>query len=75
MTMETDWPGIIFFSSIALILGAVFLGYVRAGMVEAEAAWRMKMRNRFCVRCGYSLRGNVSGVCPECGRRFKADAI
>jgi hypothetical protein len=20
-----------------------------------------------CPRCGYSLRGNVSGVCPECG--------
>jgi hypothetical protein len=21
-----------------------------------------------CPRCGYSLRGNVSGRCPECGR-------
>jgi hypothetical protein len=21
-----------------------------------------------CVRCGYDLTGNVSGVCPECGR-------
>jgi hypothetical protein len=20
-----------------------------------------------CIRCGYSLIGNVSGVCPECG--------
>ena len=20
-----------------------------------------------CQRCGYNLRGNVSGVCPECG--------
>ena len=20
-----------------------------------------------CVLCGYDLRGNVSGVCPECG--------
>jgi len=20
-----------------------------------------------CVRCGYDLTGNVSGVCPECG--------
>jgi len=20
-----------------------------------------------CVNCGYDLRGNVSGVCPECG--------
>ncbi len=21
-----------------------------------------------CVNCGYDLRGNVSGVCPECGK-------
>ena len=20
-----------------------------------------------CLRCGYDLRGNVSGACPECG--------
>ncbi len=22
---------------------------------------------RLCIKCGYDLRGNVSGVCPECG--------
>ncbi len=21
----------------------------------------------YCIRCGYDLTGNVSGVCPECG--------
>lgn len=21
----------------------------------------------FCVRCGYNLTGNISGMCPECG--------
>ncbi len=21
----------------------------------------------FCQKCGYNLRGNVSGVCSECG--------
>jgi hypothetical protein len=21
-----------------------------------------------CLKCGYDLRGNVSGICPECGR-------
>jgi len=25
-------------------------------------------RGALCVVCGYDLRGNVSGVCPECGR-------
>ncbi len=23
-----------------------------------------------CIRCGYDLTGNESGVCPECGRLF-----
>ena len=22
-----------------------------------------------CQRCGYNLRGNLSGQCPECGRK------
>ncbi len=29
--------------------------------------WRRRMR-RFCIACGYDLMGNVSGVCPDCGR-------
>jgi hypothetical protein len=28
-------------------------------------AWRR--RHGLCARCGYDLRGNTSGVCPECG--------
>jgi hypothetical protein len=23
----------------------------------------------FCAACGYSLTGNLSGVCPECGKK------
>lgn len=38
--------------------------------------WRVKRRaarvefrrkNGICVNCGYDLRGNTTGVCPECG--------
>jgi hypothetical protein len=31
--------------------------------------WRKRRRlnARLCWRCSYDLRGNVSGVCPECG--------
>ena len=25
-----------------------------------------------CLNCGYSLTGNVSGVCPECGTTVEA---
>ena len=26
-----------------------------------------RRRHGLCIRCGYNLEGNVSGVCPECG--------
>lgn len=28
--------------------------------------WRW-VRHGLCIACGYDLRGNESGVCPECG--------
>ena len=29
--------------------------------------WDGEHLHRVCRRCGYDLRGNISGVCPECG--------
>ena len=26
-----------------------------------------RRRRGLCAACGYNLRGNLSGVCPECG--------
>ena len=33
--------------------------------------WRRDRRHPpgYCQKCGYDLTGNVSGVCPECGRK------
>lgn len=40
-------------------------------LVTRPIARRLRIRRRrrrgLCMQCGYSLRGNVSGVCPECG--------
>ena len=33
---------------------------------------RERRRLNRCVQCGYDLTGNVSGVCPECGRGREA---
>ena len=30
--------------------------------------WRRR-RKGFCLKCGYNLTGNVSGVCSECGTK------
>lgn len=70
-----DWAFIAMIFAFGLAMCVAFFGYVRKGMIEAEVEWRLKMRSRYCVRCGYSLRGNISGICPECGRRFKIDGI
>lgn len=31
--------------------------------------WRRAQKGR-CIRCGYDLTGNVTGVCPECGMQL-----
>lgn len=45
----------------ALVMAVVYWLEYPAGQQEAR---RM---NGQCVRCGYDLTANVSGVCPECG--------
>ena len=43
---------------------------VTPGVVVAVLlARRRAPRPGHCRRCGYDLRGNVSGVCPECGAK------
>lgn len=31
---------------------------------------RRRIRPGFCLRCGYNLTGNTSGVCSECGEKI-----
>ncbi len=51
------------------------------GATATIGATRTLRRNRLlkrrqamglCLHCGYSLAGNVSGVCPECGAEIKS---
>lgn len=37
-------------------------------------AWRPLPPRGFCSNCGYDLRGNPAGRCPECGRQSGAVA-
>ena len=57
--------------------GVIALGYwaafgVLLVLFARQAAERRRREKRrlmgLCVQCGYDLTGNVSGVCPECGR-------
>ena len=41
---------------------------VSLAVAGAYSSWRRRRpRTGHCVTCGYNLKGNVSGVCPECG--------
>lgn len=35
--------------------------------------WRHRPEQGHCESCGYNLRGNTSGVCPECGTPIPED--
>lgn len=52
---------------VAICLTSVALPIWRRIRREWEA-WQETSAGR-CAGCGYDLRGNVSGVCPECGRQ------
>lgn len=51
---------------ILFLLTYPFIAFIR-GPVR-----RYRRRQRgLCVRCGYNLTGNVSGICPECGTMMR----
>jgi hypothetical protein len=51
--------------AIVVSWGVSIAGLVRHRRQRIEQYRRWTHR---CLRCGYSLIGNTSGVCPECGR-------
>jgi hypothetical protein len=56
------------FWAVVLILGA----YPAIALIRQPARRRRYRREHgLCVKCGYDLTGNVSGVCPECGAEVK----
>jgi hypothetical protein len=64
-------------AALAMVIAAPPAPALLIPLIPALAAWYLWDRPRelrrerrakgLCVRCGYDLRGNVSGVCPECG--------
>ena len=52
------------------------LFYALAGVMLGWYLWRRRLSSRVdgprCRNCDYSLIGNTSGICPECGCRISA---
>jgi uncharacterized paraquat-inducible protein A len=45
----------------------------RVPRIRAEIRSLIDAQTEYCRMCGYSLRGNTSGRCPECGTEIPAD--
>lgn len=46
------------------------------GVALLVVSWRLRVRQAppmafACRTCGYNVRGNLSGICPECGLRIE----
>jgi len=59
----------------ALLILAGLLG-TYPGVVFIRRPFRRarRLRNGWCLGCGYDLQGNISGVCPECGTSAETKA-
>lgn len=57
---------------VALTIAFVLI--TAKGPVRTMRRQRRRSRGR-CVRCGYSLVGNVSGICSECGEPTATSAL
>jgi len=55
----------LFFGVLMLVIGGMVYGIVFAHLRRARKAFIDK--GTHCRQCGYNLKGNVSGTCPECG--------
>ncbi len=52
---------------IPTVLAVLLAAYPTIAFIRGPLRrWRRRRRG-WCVKCGYDLTGNVTGVCPECG--------
>lgn len=58
-----------------LAVSALTWGYIGGRVVGALNARQASLMKGCCSACGYSLTGNISGVCPECGTRVSVTSV
>lgn len=58
---------------VQLAAGALYViwRFIRTAIeVRQDENKASRVAKGLCSECGYNLRGNVSGACPECGMKF-----
>ena len=49
------------------VFACLFALYPTIAFIRGPLRRHRRQRKGQCLQCGYSLEGNVTGVCPECG--------
>ncbi len=72
------WPMLLGTPAVGFAFFAPALAGVFASVaIPTLLVWRLgrkRVETGHC-QCGYDLTGNVSGKCPECGRRAKTHTV
>ncbi len=55
--------------AVPLMLYPAFVGW----KAVRRRGWTFRKTHNLCVKCGYDLRGSVSGLCTECGTTIADD--
>ena len=55
------------------VLALLMIALFGAMGLSSMRRYRRELRkqNNQCITCGYTLTGNLSGVCPECGTKIQ----
>ncbi len=59
--------GLVRFTVPLWMLCVLFAAYPTVAFICGPLRRYRRRRKGMCLKCGYDLTGNVSGVCPECG--------
>ncbi|HPF40604.1 MAG TPA: hypothetical protein P5081_13525 [Phycisphaerae bacterium] len=77
--MSTGWfaPPVIEYPCYMLPYWCILVVAVPTWFILHRRARELRLRERrgLCLTCGYSLVGNVSGACPECGTETPRPSI
>ena len=52
------------------IISLLLLAYPAIAFIRGPYRRHRRRKKGLCLKCGYNLTGNTSGVCPECGERI-----
>jgi len=52
------------------ILFLILSAYPTAVFIRGPLLHHLRRKKGHCIKCGYNLTGNVTGICPECGEKI-----